>query len=54
MTLADEVDTQHAIASAKEAFKTFSQSTKAERIAWLEKIHTGTQTSPAGFDRCHG
>lgn len=39
MTLADEVDTQHAIAAAKEAFKTFSQSTKAERIAWLEKIH---------------
>lgn len=38
VTLADAVDTQNAIAAAKEAFKTFSKTTKEERIAYLEKI----------------
>ncbi len=38
ITLADEVDTQNAIAAAKEAFKTFSKSTVEERISYLEKL----------------
>ncbi|MGX2949905.1 aldehyde dehydrogenase family protein [Ursidibacter sp. B-7004-1] len=37
--LADEVDTQNAIAAAKNAFKTFRHSTKAERIAHLRCLH---------------
>ncbi|MDO5626486.1 MAG: aldehyde dehydrogenase family protein [Pseudomonadota bacterium] len=39
VTLADEVDTRNAIAAAKEALKTFSQTSKAERIAYMEKLH---------------
>ncbi len=39
VTLADDVDTQNAIQAAREAFKTFSQTSKAERIALLENIH---------------
>lgn len=38
VTLADETDTKNAIAAAKEAFKTFSQSTVAERIDYLTKL----------------
>ena len=38
VTLANEIDTQHAIAAAQEAFKTFSSTTKEERITYLEKI----------------
>ena len=36
--LGDEVDTIAAIAAAKEAFRTFSKTTKEERIGYLEKI----------------
>ncbi len=36
--LGDQVDTQNAIAAAKEAFKTFSKTTKEERIGYLEKL----------------
>ncbi|KMQ65300.1 aldehyde dehydrogenase [Chryseobacterium sp. FH2] len=39
VTLGDEEDTKAAISSAKEAFKTFSKTTKQERIAYLEKLH---------------
>jgi aldehyde dehydrogenase (NAD+) len=37
--LADEEDTRLAIASAKEAFKTFSKTTTAERIDYLQRMH---------------
>ncbi|MFP3597220.1 aldehyde dehydrogenase family protein [Chryseobacterium sp. SIMBA_029] len=36
--LGDEIDTQNAITAAKEAFKTFSKTTKQERITYLEKL----------------
>jgi len=36
--LADEIDTRKAIDAAKEAFKTFSQTTVSERIHYLEKL----------------
>jgi aldehyde dehydrogenase (NAD+) len=36
--LGDEVDTQNAVAAAKEAFKTFSKTTREERLAYLEKL----------------
>ncbi|URL02900.1 aldehyde dehydrogenase family protein [Avibacterium sp. 20-126] len=39
VTLADEVDAQNAIAAAKTALKTFSQTSKEERIAYLWKLH---------------
>ena len=38
VTLGDEIDTQNAVAAAKEAFKTFSKTTREERIAYLEKL----------------
>jgi len=38
VTLGDEVDTRAAIAAAKQAFPSFSQTTKEERIVFLEKI----------------
>ncbi|WP_440135265.1 aldehyde dehydrogenase family protein [Chitinophaga sancti] len=37
--LGDETDAQLAIASAKEAFKTFSQSSRTTRIKYLQKLH---------------
>lgn len=37
--LGDEEDTRAAIAAAKEAFKTFSKTTKEERIAYLQKLY---------------
>lgn len=40
VVLGDEVDTQNAIAAAKKALKSFSQTTKAERIVYLEKIRS--------------
>lgn len=40
ITLADEVDARNAIAAAKEAFKTFRNSTVDERISYLEKLKT--------------
>ena len=39
VTLGDEVDTQHAVATAKEAFTTFSKTTVAGRIQYLEQMH---------------
>jgi aldehyde dehydrogenase (NAD+) len=36
--LADEIDTQNAIAAAQAAFKTYSKSTKAERLAHLQRL----------------
>jgi aldehyde dehydrogenase (NAD+) len=37
--LGDEVDTERAIAAAKAAFPQFSQTSKARRIDYLEKLH---------------
>jgi len=39
VTMADEVDTRNAIAAAKAAFKTFSQTSKAERMDYLQRLH---------------
>ena len=39
VTLGDETDTQNAIAAAKAAFVHFSQTTKEERIACLQKMY---------------
>lgn len=39
VTLGDETDTQNAIASAKAALKNFSNTSKAERIAYLQAMH---------------
>ncbi|WP_447636554.1 aldehyde dehydrogenase family protein [Flavobacterium microcysteis] len=39
VTLGNKQDAQDAIAAAKEAFKTFSQTTKAERIDYLKRLH---------------
>lgn len=36
--LGDQIDTQNAIAAAKEAYKTFSKTTKEECIGYLEKL----------------
>lgn len=38
--LGDEVDTQNAVAAAREALKTFSKTTKDERLAYLEKLRS--------------
>ncbi|TCC87916.1 aldehyde dehydrogenase family protein [Pedobacter frigiditerrae] len=40
VTLGDEVDTQNAVAAAKDALKLFSKTTKEERIAYLEKLRS--------------
>ena len=40
VTLGDEVDVRAAVAAAKQALRTFSKTTKEERIAYLEKIRT--------------
>jgi len=37
--LADEVDTQAAIAAAKAAYASFSKTTKAQRIQYLQQLH---------------
>jgi len=39
VTLGDEVDTRRAVAAAKEAFKTYSKSTPAERAEYLQRLH---------------
>ncbi|MBZ4187712.1 aldehyde dehydrogenase family protein [Niabella beijingensis] len=49
VTLADEVDTQNAIASAKEAFKTFSKATVEERISYLEKLKSAVEKRKKEF-----
>jgi aldehyde dehydrogenase (NAD+) len=38
VTLADEADTQNAVAAALEALKTFSKTSKQERLTYLKKI----------------
>ena len=38
VTLADKVDTWHAIAAARTAFPAFSQTSKVERIAYLKRL----------------
>jgi len=49
VTLADETDTKNAIASAKEAFKTFSRSTVAERIDYLTRLKTAVEKRQQDF-----
>src|ERR1700704_6184461 len=39
VTMADEIDTRQAIAAAKEAFTTFSQSSKDYRMDCLQRLH---------------
>src|SRR2546423_12569204 len=39
VTMADEIDTRHAIAAAKDAFNTFSQSSKEYRMGCLQRLH---------------
>src|ERR1700689_1572711 len=39
VTMADEIDTRNAIGAAKEAFNTFSQSSKENRIDCLQRLH---------------
>ena len=39
VTMADEIDTQKAIGAAKEAFNTFSQSSKEHRMDCLQRLH---------------
>src|SRR5476651_2208876 len=40
VTLGDEFDTQNAVAAAKEAFTTFSKTTREERLVYLEKLRS--------------
>ncbi|MEZ0453788.1 aldehyde dehydrogenase family protein [Sphingobacterium thalpophilum] len=49
VTLADEVDTRNAIAAAKGAFKTFSKTTVAERISYLEKLKSAVEKRKKEF-----
>src|SRR5271169_4949737 len=39
VTMADQIDTRQAIAAAKEAFKTFSQTSREERMEYLQRLH---------------
>src|ERR1700753_4242359 len=39
VTMADEIDTREAIAAAKEAFNSFSQSSKEYRMDCLQRLH---------------
>src|SRR6202789_2937825 len=39
VTMADEIDTRQAIAAAREAFNTFSQSSKEYRMDCLQRLH---------------
>ena len=39
VTLADEEDTRHAIAAARQAFATFGRTTKEERTKILRRLH---------------
>ena|SRR6202046_2229928 len=39
VTMADEIDTRQAIAAAKEAFNTFSQTSKEYRMDCLQRLH---------------
>src|ERR1700722_14627235 len=39
VTMADEIDTRKAIGAAKEAFNSFSQSSKESRMKLLQRLH---------------
>src|SRR5882757_7110199 len=39
VTMADEIDTRKAIAAAKAAFNTFLQSSKEDRLDFLQRLH---------------
>jgi aldehyde dehydrogenase (NAD+) len=39
VTMADEIDAQRAVAAAKESFKAFSQTTKEQRMEYLQRLH---------------
>ena len=39
VTMADEIDTRQAIAAAKKAFASFSQTSKEERMDYLQRLH---------------
>jgi aldehyde dehydrogenase (NAD+) len=39
VTMADLIDTRKAIVAAKEAFKSFSQSSREDRMAYLQRLH---------------
>ncbi|HLX23759.1 MAG TPA: aldehyde dehydrogenase family protein [Usitatibacter sp.] len=39
VTLADQVDARNAIAAAKKAFRAFSQTTREERMDYLQRLH---------------
>src|SRR5436853_122918 len=43
VTMADEIDTREAIGAAKEAFNTFSQSSKEYRMELLQRMHGSHQ-----------
>jgi aldehyde dehydrogenase (NAD+) len=47
--LGNQKDTQNAIAAAKEAFKTFSKTSKAERIQYLKNIQTAIEKRKEEF-----
>lgn len=49
VTLADDTDTKNAIAVAKEAFKTFSKSTVAERIDYLTRLKIAVEKRQQDF-----
>jgi len=49
VVLADETDTKNAVAAAKEAFKTFSKSTVAERIGYLSKLEIAVEKRKQDF-----
>jgi len=49
VTLADETDAKNAIVAAKEAFKTFSKSTVAERIDYLTKLKIAVEKRQQDF-----
>ena len=44
VTMADEIDTRQAIAAAKGAFNTFSQSSKEYRMDCLQRLHDSVAT----------
>ena len=58
VTMADEIDTRQAIAAAKEAFDTFSQSSKEYRIDCLQRLQVNasevSQPSTWSGVRCTG
>jgi len=45
--LADEVDAQRAIAAAKKAYPAVSHTSRAERMAWLQRLHEAVSAAEA-------